>query len=74
MNRYIIPIYSIDSDKTWIEFISANSLEDAKDILMDKFYENYELENCFDFETFIDICSDHDIVLGHFYDLDEFGC
>ena len=74
MNRYIIPVYSLDADETWIETVSANSLEDAKDILMNRFYEEYELENCFDYATFIDICSEHDIVLGRFYDLDELEC
>lgn len=73
MNTYIVPVADISSDPyVWIEIIKARSLSDAQDKIIDRFVEEYELNYPIDWEDFITILYESNLIIGEIKDIEEF--
>ena len=70
MNKYLIPI--CDDDEVFIWTINASSLSDAEEKLMTQIADEYGIEETLTFQEFEGKCWDNNIVIGKFYDIDEF--
>lgn len=75
MNKYIVPIFDNDAYQIWIDVINATSLNKAKEKLMSKIIEDYELDEDFsdanEYDDFIDRMSEYNIVIGDFEDIES---
>lgn len=67
---YLLPCYQ--EGDCWIESVNAKSLKDAEDKFIDKFYNEYDFDLADDWNNFIKLLGDADIVIGTIQDIDEF--
>lgn len=72
MNKYIIPICDWQSADIWNEVISARSLEDCQNKLMDRLCDMYDfLDTGQDYSDFIEKCDTNDLLIGEITDIEE---
>lgn len=72
MNKYVIPICDWKASDIWNEVISARSLEDCQDKLMDKLCDMYGfLDTRKDYSDFIEECDINDLLIGEITDIEE---
>lgn len=68
MNKYIIPICNIPESKVYLITIFANSYEDCRDRIMEKFSDYSDSINYKDFANDLD---KQDILIGKISDIEE---
>lgn len=68
MNKYIIPICDIDAETIKLECVSAVSIQDCKDELMDK-YSDYSC--ALDWDEFVDDMRNDNFIIGAITDIEE---
>ena len=68
MNKYIIPICDIDSETIKLERVSAVSIQDCKDELMDK-YSDYS--SALEWDEFVDDMRNDNFIIGDITDIEE---
>lgn len=73
MNTYLIPIADISSEPdVWIEVIKAKNYSEAKDKLMHKLTNEWDLDVPADWDDFEIILSRAQVIIGEIQDIDEF--
>lgn len=72
MNKYVIPVVDYTATDIWNEVISARSLEDCQNKLMDRLCDMYDfLDTGQDYSDFIEQCDKSDILIGEITDIEE---
>lgn len=69
MNKYIVPICNIPESNVYNIIIYANSYNQCKDKIMERFSEYSTKE---DYEEFIKELDKKDILIGYISDIEEF--
>lgn len=71
MNKYIIPVCDIQAGNVGIRVISANSLSDCQDKLMNQLIDEYDcLHECFEYQEFVELADKNDILVGSITDIE----
>lgn len=74
MNKYIVPIFDSDAFQIWTDTISAISLAKAKEKLMSKIIEDYELDEDFsdanEYDDFVIRMTEYGIIIGDIEDIE----
>lgn len=72
MNTYLVPIADTEEFDTWIVKISAPSLEDCEDKLMEYLCDMYKnLPTSIHYTDFIEECDKQNICIGEIQDIEE---
>ena len=67
-NTYLVPVCYIDNSKNSILKISATSLEECKEKIIDMYQDKCDED---DYNSFVNILDrEHDIIIGDIIDLD----
>lgn len=67
-NTYLVPVCYIDNSKNSILKISATSLEECKEKIIDMYQDKCDEDN---YNSFVNILDrEHDIIIGDIIDLD----
>ena len=67
-NTYLVPVCYIDNSKNSILKISATSLEECKEKIIDMYQDECDEDN---YNSFVNILDrEHDIIIGDIIDLD----
>lgn len=67
-NTYLVPVCYIDNSKNSILKISATSLEECKEKIIDMYQDKCDEDNYNSFVSILD--REHDIIIGDIIDLD----
>lgn len=71
MNKYVIPVCDIDTGSVWNKVISAKSITDCKEKLMNELIEYYDLDDFSDYHEFIYWLNSQSILVGNITDIEE---
>lgn len=71
MNEYRVPICSVGEEYVWIESITAKSVADCQEKLMNTLIEEYELDDCLTYREFKKLAAKNGIIIGEIKDLEE---
>ena len=70
MNKYIIALADLQAGETWTEKISATSLSDCRDKLVDLITNEYDFESGSEWLDFVEQCNANDILVGEIEDIE----
>lgn len=68
MNTYIVPMSTVDD--IWIEKITAKSLSEAKDKVIDNYVNLWDITVPGDWSEFVKTLEDIDVLVGDIIDID----
>lgn len=71
MTKFIYPVCDYDNDNTYIEVVTASSIEDAKDRIIKRYFDMYddlESDNWDDF--LVEMDANYSILIGDLYDIE----
>lgn len=71
MNKYIIPICDIQGGQVWIHTITAKTIKECQEKIMEELLERYDLEETITYQDFVDILDQNDILIGNIKDIEE---
>lgn len=66
MNKYIVPVCDIDAEQIKLECVSAVSIQDCKEEIMNR-YDSDALE----WDDFVDDLRNSNFIIGKITDIDE---
>lgn len=71
MTKFIYPVYNYYDGSTYIEVVVANSVEDAKDKVIQRYFDMYDDLESDNWEDFlIELDSKLSILIGDLYDIE----
>lgn len=68
MNKYVFSVCDLDTEKLQIKSLSAISLEDCKDEIMNMYNE---YSDALEWDDFLDDLNDHNIIISQIKDIEE---
>lgn len=68
MNKYVVAICDVDT--SWIEVISATSLNLAQEKLMNSICNRFNVDNPYNYKEFLQLADDADIIIGDLVDIE----
>lgn len=71
MNKYIVPICDIQAGSCWIKTITAKSITECEEKLMNDLIEYYDFDDFDDYHEFIHWLDEQDILVGNIKDIEE---
>lgn len=73
MNKYIIPICDLDSNRVWIKTIVARSNADCQEKLIEELIELYDIDdNTSNYKEFVKLAdTEYNILIGNIKDIEE---
>lgn len=70
MNRYIIPICDMYSEQIWIETISARSINECQEKIMQSIINQYNFDDYDSWNEFVQDMDDKEILIGEIKDIE----